>query len=97
MYQYMKSYMNNDVELHVSYALSREYRVMRNRNSRFLFTNEDRLCANLRVQEQSVNMTSQCQYLPSSCDVPDQLWWRHNAKSEKAVLSAKEISDRQLF
>ena len=44
----------------VSYTLSREYRMVRNRYSRLLFTIEDRLCANLRVQEQSTNMTSQC-------------------------------------
>ena len=44
----------------ISYTLGREYRVMRNRYSRLLFTSEDRLCANLRVQEQSTNMTSQC-------------------------------------
>ena len=29
---------------------------------RLLFASEDRLCANLCVQEQSTNMTSQCQY-----------------------------------
>ena len=45
----------------ISYTLSREYRVVRSRYSRLLFTSEDRLCANLRVQEQSTNMTSQCQ------------------------------------
>ena len=39
-------------------TLSREYRVLRNRYSRLLFTSELRLCANLRVQEQSTNMTS---------------------------------------
>ena len=44
----------------ISYTLGREYRVMRNRYSRLLFTSEDRICANLRVQEQSTNMTSQC-------------------------------------
>ena len=44
-----------------SYTLSREYRVVRYRYSRLLFTSEDRLCANLHVQEQSTNMTSQCQ------------------------------------
>ena len=43
-----------------SYTLGREYRVVRNRYSRLLFTSEDRLCANLHVQEQSTNMTSQC-------------------------------------
>ena len=44
-----------------SYTLSREYRVVRYRYSRLLFTSEDRLFANLRVQEQSTNMTSQWQ------------------------------------
>ena len=44
----------------ISYTLSREYRVVRNRYSRLFFTSEDRLCANLRVQEQLTNMTSQC-------------------------------------
>ena len=34
----------------ISYTLSREYRVARYRYSRLLFTSEDRLCANLRVQ-----------------------------------------------
>ena len=46
---------------YISYTLSREYQVVRNRYSRILFTSEDRLCANLHVQEQSTNMTSQCQ------------------------------------
>ena len=45
----------------VSYTLSREYRVVRYWYSWLLFTNEDLLCANLRVQEQSTNMMSQCQ------------------------------------
>ena len=40
-----------------SYTLSREYRVVRNRNSRLLYANEDRLCANLRVHEQWLNAT----------------------------------------
>ena len=43
-----------------SYMLSR---VVRNRYSRLLFTSEDHLCASLRVQEQSMNMMSQCQCL----------------------------------
>ena len=47
--------------MEISYTLSREYRVVRSRYSRLLFTNEDRLCANSRVREQSTNMTSQCQ------------------------------------
>ena len=55
----------------ISYTLGREYRVVRNRYSRLLFTSEDRLCANLHVQEQSTNMTSQCQYLAFA--------WRHRS------------------
>ena len=43
----------------LSYTLGREYRVMRNQYSRLLYTSEDRLCAILRVQEQSTNVTSQ--------------------------------------
>ena len=48
------------IEILISYMLGREYRVMRNWYSRLLFTSEDRLCANLCLQEQSTNMTSQC-------------------------------------
>ena len=54
-----------------SYTLSREYRVLRNRYSRLLFTSEDRLCANLCVLEQSMNITSQCQCLAFA--------WRHRS------------------
>ena len=46
-----------------SYTLSREYRVLRNRYSWLILVSEDRLCANLRVQEQSAYKTSQCSYL----------------------------------
>ena len=53
-------YQNNTRMMTISYTLSREYRMVRYRYSRLLFTSEDRLCANLRVQEQSTNMTSQC-------------------------------------
>ena len=66
----------------VSYTLSREYRVVRYRYSRLLFTSEDRLCANLRVQEQSTNMTSQCQ-CPHNLNgisfllLLRSLWWVH--------------------
>ena len=45
----------------ISYSLSREYRVARDRYSRLSFTSDDRFCANLCVQQQSTNMTS-CQY-----------------------------------
>ena len=45
-----------------SYTFCHEYRLARNRFSRLLFTSEVRLCANLRVQEKSKNMKSQCQY-----------------------------------
>ena len=53
------------------YTLSHKYRVVRTRYSRLLFTSEDRICANLRVQEHSTNMTSQCQY-PTFA-------WRHRS------------------
>ena len=55
----------------LSYTLSREYRVVRDRYSGLLFTSEDRLCAKWRVQEQSTNMTSQCQYSTFA--------WRHRS------------------
>ena len=38
------------------------------------------------------------QYQHPTRDVTDQLWWRHNAKSLKAVFSDNgEIGDRQLL
>ena len=40
----------------IPHTLSREYQVVRNRYSRLLFTSEDHVCANLRVQGQSTNM-----------------------------------------
>ena len=66
---YMYIYIN------ISYTLRHEYQVAGNRYSRFLFTSEDHLCANLRVQEQSNNSSTS-----RSSDVTDKLWWRHNAK-----------------
>ena len=59
------------VRTSVSYTLRREYRVVRSRYSRLLFTSEDRICANSRVQEQSTNITSQCQCLAFA--------WRHRS------------------
>ena len=50
-----------------SYMLNHEYRVARNRYSQLLFTSEDCFCANLHVQQQSANMTSQCQYPTFVC------------------------------
>ena len=82
----------------VSYTLIREYRVERNRYSWLLFTSEDRLYVNLRVQEQLTNMISQCQYFTFT--------WRHKSsvvmsqcfKSEKTVLGNNcEMSDRLFF
>ena len=46
----------------LSYTLSREYRVAISLYSRLLFISEDRFCAELRVQQDSANMTSQCLY-----------------------------------
>ena len=43
-----------------SYMLSREYWVVRNQYSRLSFTREDRLCANLYMQEQYTIMMPQC-------------------------------------
>ena len=45
--------------MYFSYTLSREYRVLRNRYSWLLFTSENRFYVNLRLQEQSANMTPQ--------------------------------------
>ena len=45
--------------VNISCTLSHEYRVVKNLYLRLLFTSENRLCANLRVQEKSTNMTSQ--------------------------------------
>ena len=45
-----------------SYTLRRVYRMVRDRYSQLLLTSEDRLCANLGVQEQPTNMSSQLQY-----------------------------------
>ena len=73
---------------------SREYRVVRIRYSRLLSTSEDRLapiCAcknNRRIWNHSASALR-------SRDVSDQLWWRHNAKSENTVHSDNsESSDR---
>ena len=44
---------------YISYALSREYRVVRNRYSRMLFISVDRIRTNL-AQKQSKDMASQC-------------------------------------
>ena len=45
-----------------SHIISRERRVVKNRYSWLLFTNYDRFCDNLRVQEQSANVMPQCLY-----------------------------------
>ena len=68
---YVLIFLSKEDKICLSYTLSREYWVVRNRGSRLLFTNEDRLCTNLRVQEQSTNMTSQCQCLAFA--------WRHRS------------------
>ena len=52
----------NCIISNISYMLNREYWMVRNQYSWLLVTDEDHLCANLRVHEQSRNMTSQCQY-----------------------------------
>ena len=72
--------------IYFSYTLSCEYRVVRNWYSQLLFTSEDRVCANLRVQEQSTNMTSQCQCLAFARSHKSTVI-RHNINSEKTVIS----------
>ena len=59
---YLCAYNHPSKRKIVSYTLSRDNRVVKNRYLRLLFTSEDRFCANLHVQKQSTNMTSQCQY-----------------------------------
>ena len=51
------SFTASHILFYISYTLGREYREVRNRYSQLLFTSEDRLCANLRLQEQSTNRT----------------------------------------
>ena len=81
-------------KLSISYMLSREYRVARNRYSRLLFTSEDRF-APICVCSNDQRIWGHNAGAVRSCDVTDQLWWRHNTKSEKAVLSDNgEITNR---
>ena len=88
-----------------SYTLSREYRVLRNRYSRLLFTSEDRLCANLRVLEQSMNITSQCQCLAfawrhrstvmtSQCQVRKDRPWRQWRNGRSMIVCSGTICSR---
>ena len=98
--------MHNTLKItRISYTLGREYRVMRNRYSRLLFTSEDRLCANLRVQEQSRNMTSQCQYLAfawrhrstvvtSQCEVRKGRPWRQLRNERSMMVFTKNVCSR---
>ena len=77
-----------------SYTLSREYWVVRNRYSQLLFTSEDRICEMGRRK----NNQRIWRHCVSSCDVTDQLWWRHNAKTENTVLGDDgKMSDRWFF
>ena len=81
----------------ISYTLGREYRVMRNRYSRLLFTSEDRLCAICACKNNRWIWRHNAS-ISRSRDVTDQLWWRHNVKSEKGVLGDScEMSDRWWF
>ena len=68
---------------------SRESRVVRNRYSRLLFTNEDRLCANLRVHEKSDEYGVICQYLAIA--------WRHRSfmKTSQCLFKNTKIDQRQ--
>ena len=88
----------NPAWIKFSYMLGREYRVMRIRYSQLLFTSEDRLCTNLRVQEQSMKIWRHNASSSRLRDVTDPLWWRHNANAEMTVHGDNcEMSDRWLF
>ena len=67
------------------------------KSSWLLFTSEDRLSANWLMQQQSMNMTSQCQY-PTFAWRHRSTVVHHNAKSKKTVLSENcKMSDWWLF
>ena len=78
----------------ISYTLSREYRVMKidihgcYSPVKIAFAPICACMNNRRIWRHHA-ITSRL------LDVTDQLWWRHNAKSEKTVLG--EMSDRWLF
>ena len=83
---YDSSWNSTLIGTRISYTLSREYWVVRSWYSRMLFTGEDRLWPNLRVQQQSTNMTSQFQNIA--------VMWH----PEKIVLrNSGEMSNRWLF
>ena len=78
----------------ISYTLSREYQEAGNQYLWLLFTSEDRICANLLVQEQSTNMPVSHVHVMKQIE----LWWHHNAKSEKTVLGESgEMGNLCLF
>ena len=79
----------------IFYMLNPEYQMVRNQYSQLLFTNAFVpicLCKNnRRIWRHNAN---------TSClhDITDQLWWRHNDKSEKTVLGDNgKLSDPWLF
>ena len=62
-----------------------------NRYTRLLFTSEDKLCANLRVQEQSQIWHDTSTWPPR--DVTCQRQWRHNTKKKAVLRDNGEMSD----
>ena len=72
-----------------AHLLGGEYLVVEERYSWVIFTSEYKPCANLGMQEQSVQMTSHCPCLMFT--------WRRNAGLKGANLYKSEISDRRLF
>ena len=93
MFDNADEYNRNYHNIASSYTLGDEYRMARNPFPLLLFTSENKFCGNLRKNNRQTII------IPSrSLDLTDQLWWRHNAKSEKALLDDHgEISDRCLF
>ena len=72
-----------------AHLLGGEYLVVEDWYSWVIFTSENKPCANLGMQKQSVQMTSHCPCLMFT--------WRRNAGLEGADLCKSEISDRLLF
>ena len=74
---YLLNYLIN-----ISFTLSREYRLVKNRYSLLLFTRTWRFPLCQFVQEQSTNMTLWCQYLP--------FVWRHRSTVVTSQFSARK-------
>ena len=76
--------------IYCSYMLSREYRVVKNRYSRLLFTSKDRLCANLRKKNWRIRRHNAS--TSRSRDVTDHLRWRNERwRNERSMIVISAI------